>query len=274
MLFFLGFGASTWAQYLYKDIISTKQNMDKWRLFKKNHVKQVQLSSFDGAGQPTEGFEVRQEVAEDYSSITTYTHSNMAAPSSLIAYYDGHGRLIKTLDTSDTYQSTTEYAYDPSGRVVSVTNLSLETDNQIRDIETHFWEYGVTGTPTRMWKIKNGSDSTRVDFITDSNGNVAEERAVHYKETLPVIYYYYNDTHELTDVVRYNERAGRMLPDYIFDYDPQGKLTSMIFVPEGSSDYQKWVYQYDGRGLEEQEACYDKKKQLQGTIQYQYSVDK
>jgi YD repeat-containing protein len=271
MFFLMGLAAGGFAQYYYKDIVSTKQNMDKWKLFKQNRVKQVQLSSFDGAGQPAEGFEVRQEVAEDFSSVTTFTHSNMAAPSVLIAFYDGNGRLKKTLDTSDTYQSTTEYEYDPAGRIVAVTNLSLETDNQVKDSEKHLWEYNTRGTPMRMWKIKNGSDSTHVEFIADSSGNVAEERATHSNQSLPVIYYYYNDAHELTDVVRYNERAGRMLPDYIYDYDAQGKLASMLFVPEGSTDYQKWLYQYDAKGLEQLEVCYDKKKQLMGKIQYEYS---
>jgi YD repeat-containing protein len=271
VVFVFALGQSAVAQYYYKDIVSTKQNMEKWKVFKEMKVKTVTLTSFDANGQPTEGFEGNQQVAADFSTITTNTHSNMTVPSELIAYYDSKGFLIKTLDTSDTYQSVTEYGYDQAGRIVSVTNNSLETDNQVKDSEKHLWQYLSSGIPEGMLKIKNNIDTTFVEFLADQNGNVIEERAKHNNLSLPVIYYYYNDSHQMTDVVRYSEKAQRMLPDYIYEYDEKGVLTSMIFVPEGTTDYQKWIYQYDPNRLEQEEDCFNKKKELLGKIQYQYS---
>ena len=70
-------------------------------------------------------------------------------------------------------------------------------------------------------------------------------------QTLPSIYYYYDNDGRLTDIVRYNQKAGRLLPDYVFEYN-SGRLSSMLFVPAGSTDYQKWIYSYDANGLKDQ----------------------
>jgi hypothetical protein len=267
-------GRTAIAQYYFKDIVSTEQNLAKWKSYQKNRVKLVELTSIEASGQPSEGFEGKQEVSADFSTITTFTHSNMAVPSELIAYYDPGGLLKKTLDTSDTYQSATEYGYDPSGHILSVMNVSLETDNQVKDVEKHLWRYNSAGLPVSMLKIKNEVDTTYVEFVLDEKGDVVEERSVHGTQKLPVIYYYYDNAHHLTDLVRYSQMAQRMLPDYIYEYASDGKITSMIFVPEGSSDYQKWLYQYDEKGLKTEEACFDKRRELMGKIQYEYSFYK
>ena len=44
---------------------------------------------------------------------------------------------------------------------------------------------------------------------------------------------------------RYHEKAKRLLPDYMFEYEENGELSTMTVVPEGSSDYQKYYYKYD-----------------------------
>ena len=88
------------------------------------------------------------------------------------------------------------------------------------------------------------------------------------------IYYYYDSSNRLTDVVRYNDRAKKLLPDYIFEYDGNNQLTQMINVQQGSSDYLTWRYNYNEKGLKIRELCYDKQKQLLGRIEYEYELKK
>ena len=66
-------------------------------------------------------------------------------------------------------------------------------------------------------------------------------------------------------------RAKRLLPMDMFEYE-NGKVSSSLVVPEeGSSSYQKWYYVYDDKGLKAKDFCYNKEKELLGSIEYQYS---
>jgi hypothetical protein len=185
-------------------------------------------------------------------------------PSILQSFYDVNGRLTKTVDTSDAYNSTTIYNYNAEGEIDTIINTSLETDNKLMTSEKHIWTY-KEGKAVLMIKIKNGSDTTVVNFTADEKGNIVEERSVHQKENLPAVYYYYDNDQRLTDIVRYNEKAQRLLPDYIFGYEPEG-IASMIFVPAGSDDYERWIYEYDSRGLKSAETCFNKRKEIMAKV--------
>jgi YD repeat-containing protein len=259
------------AQYYYKDIVLTAQTTEKWKAFQKSKVSDVKLISYETNGQPTEGFECNQTVARDFSSINTFTHGPANPISNLTAFYDTKGLLKKTIDTSDSYQSTTEYEYDANGHIASITNTSLETDNHIKDSEKHEWKYNQNGTPVSMLKIKLDIDTTYVTFKTDEKGNIIEESAIHNRQPLPTIYYYYNNDKMMTDIVRFNVKAQRLLPDYIFEYDANNRVSSMLVVTAGTSDYQKWLYQYNENGLKSMEACFNKKRELLGKVEYQYN---
>lgn len=258
------------AQYYYKDIVLTRETIEKWKTLKANRVNEVKLVSFESNGAPTEGFECHQSIAGDFSTIDTYTRSNSSTVSNLVAYYDSRGQITKTIDTSDTYQSTTDYEYDAESRIVSILNTSIETDNHVKNTERHIWKYNQQSVPVSMLKIKDEVDTTYVQFIIDEKGNVTEERAVRNGNKMPVVYYYYNEDKMLTDIVRYNAKAQRLLPDFIFEYN-NGRLSSMLFVPGGSSDYQKWIYQYDEKGLKLRDNCFNKRKELLGKVEYQYT---
>ena len=87
--------------------------------------------------------------------------------------------------------------------------------------------YGNTASagdqPTGMLKIVNNTDTTYVRFVPDEKGNIGEEHATRAGEALPVIYYYYDDSNRLTDIVRYNLKAQRLLPDNIFNMEKMAK---------------------------------------------------
>jgi len=264
------------AQYYYKDLIATERTGSQWKSFKDNKIRSVKLTSFEGDGSPTEGFQVDQEMTADLSRITTHTHSAGTPESWIFAGYSPAGRLTKTTDTSDTYRSISEYTYDQDGQLTAITNTSLETDNQVKDVEQHLWQYSQSkdrhnrSIPSGMLKIKNGADTTFVRFVTDERGNITEEHATRNNTELPGVYYYYDSSDRLTDIVRYNVKAKRLLPDYMFEYATGEMPLSMLVVGEGGSDYQKWLYQYDARGLKLKESCYNRQKQLLGRVEYTY----
>jgi YD repeat-containing protein len=233
----------------------------------------VKLSSFEADGQPTEGFLGDQDVSVDFSRITTHSKSSGTPESWIIVNYSPQGQPLTIADTGDTYRSVSEYQYDAAGRLVSIVNTSTETDNQLKDVEAHIWQYedGAGDKPSAMLKIKNGHDTTFVRLIRDEKGNIAEERSVRNKSDMPTIYYYYDTDNHLTDIVRYSMKARRLLPDNIFEYGEGGRVSSLLAVQEGASSYQKWLYAYNEKGLKIKESCFSKQRDLLGRIEYQYT---
>ena len=201
---------SVMAQYYYQDIVATQQVTEKWKTYKDNKVKAVNISSFENDNKPTDGFLCRQNVKNDYSEISTYTKSELARESSFTTYYNANGQPKKTYDTSKAYQSLTVYEFDASGNISSITNSSIETINNIKNTEQHVWKFNVEGKSAGMIKIKNGNDTSYIRFIFDEKGNVAEEHTIHNKAEEPVFYYYYDDNKRLTDIVRYNKKAKKL----------------------------------------------------------------
>ncbi|HVU84946.1 MAG TPA: hypothetical protein VHC50_08900 [Puia sp.] len=257
------------SQYYYKDVIVNRQTQDTWKTYFSARVSKVTILSTEQNGEPTPGFDCSQTISPDFRLIQTFTKSTDVQPSTLNAFYDANGRILKTVETSDTYKSTTAYHYNEHGELSDISNTAVETDNQVEALERHIWFY-TGGKAVRMLKIKGGTDTTTVDFKLDDKGNVIEERPFHGKTALPVVYYYYDQNGRLTDIVRYNEKAGRLLPDYIFEYGPKG-ISSMIFVPPGTTNYQKWIYEYDEHGLKTHETCLNKRNLVIANIRYQYS---
>jgi hypothetical protein len=249
--------------------VLARQNQDNWKSYRDQKVREVTIQSIDANNEMTPGFACTQTVSPDFSSISTFTKSADIAASILTAYYDRNGRLVKTVDTSDTYKSTTDYSYNDNGEIISLLNNSVETDNHVGATEKHLWIY-KGGTLKQMIKIKGETDTTIVNLIKDEKGNIIEEKPVRAGQSLPSIYYYYDNDGRLTDIVRYSQKAGRLLPDYVFEYISD-RISAMLFVPSGSTDYQKWIYNYNSNGLKASETCYDKRKQVVVKINYNYS---
>jgi hypothetical protein len=269
ILVFLQVVISARSQYFYKDILLTRQNQENWKSYRDQKVREVSIQSIDANNESTPGFTCTQSVASDFSSISTFTRSANIPASTLTAFYDRNGRLIKTVDTSDTFNSTTEYSYRENGEISSLQNNSVETDNHIMASEKHIWIYDGSRLQ-KMIKIKGETDTTFVNLVQDEKGNIIEEKSVRGAQSLPSVYYYYDKEGRLTDIVRYSQKAGRLLPDYVFEYNAT-HISSMLFVPTGSTDYQRWIYVYDANGLKVNETCYDKKRQVVVKIRYNYS---
>jgi YD repeat-containing protein len=259
----------TQSQYYYKDIVTPQQTVQRMKKYRMQKVHSVKVMSYESSGEPTQDFEGNQQINNNFTNITTRLKTPLSGESLLTTYFNAAGQLIKTVDTADGAGSVSNYAYDDAGRIKSITNVSTSAGGH-QEKEVHNWNYDAQGKPQNMLRIKNETDTTTVNFVLDEKGNIAEENSSRKGRQLPSFYYYYDDKNRLTDVVAYNVRAQRLLPIYIFEYNAAGEISTMMVVPEGSDNYQKWYYQYDQRGLKIKETCFNKRKQVLGRVEYEY----
>lgn len=263
------FAVAGQSQHYYNDLIVTGEQMKKRAVWVKQQVKAVRFNSYDNNNQPIEGFKCEQIVKNNFTEIVTTTTTTLAGTSVNTAVFNATGQLIKTVDTTDGNKTEIVYSYDANNRINNIVSLAFSPGNYVNK-EQHLWHYDAAGKPVRMLKIKNNSDTTYITYVTDDKGNPGEEKSVRRGQAQPTVYYYYDDKNRLTDIVRYNNRAKRLLPDYIFEYDDQGRVATMLVTIEGTGDYQKWYYSYDEKGLKAQDACFSKTKVLIGKVIYKY----
>jgi YD repeat-containing protein len=201
--------------------------------------------------------------------LKTVTRTDDGNTSILVSYIDANGNVIKTIDSSGAVVSQTTYNYNSKGQLQSLITASADS-NSTNESEQHIWEY-QNNKPVRMLRIKNKLDTTFVNFKQDDKGNISEETETRRGVTSQPVYYYYNANSQLTDIVRYSNRAKRLLPEYMFEYSSTGQVIQKITVPENSTEYLIWRYQFDTRGLKIKEVIYNKQKQVTGKVEYQYS---
>lgn len=257
------------AQYYYKDIVGTSETAQMIAAYKTNKVTKVVVNSYDANNTRTEDFLVEQVFAPQNNMLRTTTRSAGQGASALFSMADAAGRVVKTIDSTENMVSTTVYTYDADGQLQHMISNSKDTANKLNETEEHIWQY-QNGKVYQMLRIINKTDTTFVHFKLDEKGNVIEEQSIRRGKKAEPVYYYYDATNRLTDIVRYNTKAKRLLPEYMFEYSPANQVIQKITVPSNSSDYLIWRYQYDANGLKIREAIYDKYKALNGKIEYQY----
>lgn len=228
----------------------------------KNKVSRVMLTSYDADNTKSDNLFVQQEFSPSKRVLKTITATGAdnANMSTVFTYADENGNLTKTVDSTGVVVNTTTYNYDASGNLELV--IISSSDTTISESEQHIWQW-QNGKPSKMLRIKNNKDTAYVDFKLDENGNVTEETEMRKRVTSRPYYYYYNDNNQLTDIVRYNDRASQLLPEYMFEYSTSNQVIQKITVPSNNSDYLIWRYQYNPQGLKTKEVVYskyDKKK--------------
>lgn len=270
LFFFLSFlwiGAN--AQYYYKDIIGAKETAELIRTYRNTKVSRVLLSSYDAENTKSDDFYVEQLFSTTNNALKTITRSGVTGQSVLTSLADASGNVIQTLDSNETSNSITTYNYNTEGVLNSVISTTSDTARSFNQTEEHLWEYD-NGRAARMLRIKDKKDTSIIRFKLDEKGNVSEEQSTRRGIASDPVYYYYDSNNRLTDIVRFNTKAKRLLPEYMFEYSPTNQVIQKITVPGNGSNYLIWRYQYDNRGLRIREAIFDKYKQLSGKIEYQY----
>ena len=261
---------TAFSQYYYKDIVGTRETAGIMKAYQSNKVSRVLLNSFDEDGTKTENFYVEQVFSPATGTLRTITRSGASDESVLTSFIDGKGQVVKTVDSSRLMLSTALYAYDNEGRLLSYSSTSTDSARRMNLEEVHQWIY-KDGRIDRMLRIKNKVDTTVITFVYDDNGNIIEENSVRKGIKSEPVYYYYDAQNRLTDVVRYNNKVRKLLPEYMFEYSSSNQVIQKMTFPANNSEYLIWRYQYDDRGLKVKEAVFNKQKQLNGKVEYIYS---
>ena len=266
ILFFLTISTS-YSQYYYNDLITTRQTNKQYQLLKNNRVQQVSAKSYEADGELTDHFMLQQQISSNNNVITTTTEYPSAGKSVSTAFY-ANDKVSKTINNAENIESTTLYTYD-NNNLQSITTQTEDTFMNSSSQEIHQWLY-ENNLPVKMLLIKDSKDTTVIEFVKDEQGNIAEEHWRKKGRLLQKYFYYYNDQHQLTDIVRFNAKAQRLLPDFLFEYDSNGTLIQLTQIPQGSANYLVWQYIYLPNGLKQKELCFNKQKQPIGRIEYSY----
>ena len=258
------------AQYYYKDIIGTREINQSIKLYLSNKVVSVEATGFDGDGVKNSDFSETHNFFAGKNLLKIATRNKTTITNEYYRF-DSRGLLTNMSDTSSSLVSTTTYTYDEKNNPVLIKNMITDIGDSIYANETHQWFYNDQGNPLRMLRILNNGDTTEVRFTLDQKGNVIEEFPFVRKKSGEKTYYYYDDKNRLTDIVRFNTKARRLLPDYMFEYTERNqvsqKITTLSMMDLG---YLIWRYVYDDKGLKTKEASFNKDKVMTGKIEYFY----
>lgn len=267
LLFF--FLAETNAQYYYKDLMAADDIKQQMKLLVDNKIQKVISTGYTPNGAATADYDETQEV--DLAKNQLRIVSVLKHTVSRIHYtFDEKGRLISIADISLGLKSISEYSYDHAGNITVIKNVITDSLQDFTQTEIHNWVY-KNNKPETMWRTINNTDSLEVRFKTDEKGNIIEEQNFKKGKASDPTYYYYDDKNRLTDIVRYNTLAKRLLPDYLFEYDDANRVIQKITtVSSQNRGYLTWRYLYNEKGLKTKEALFNKEKQLQGRIDYSY----
>lgn len=241
---------------------------------KTNNVSIQVVQSLDASLNSDEDFICTRFITPNFRTMRSVTKSRATGLSILVSTFGAKGQLNKIVDSTESSINATQYRY-VNETLVGIETVSKARDEKFKMTETRSYVYDSTLHLSYMVRRKNNSaDSTIVQFKLDSAGRVTEELETGKTIRSQRIYYNYDAQGRLTDVLRYQPVRKRMLPDYIFEYDTQGRLIQMTTVNATTADYTIWKYTYDEKGLPLREMCYGKGNELLGTIRYKYEFNK
>lgn len=256
------------AQYYYNDIVSAQEAQASYMNLLTNKINTVTASCFDENNEQNPDFIYERNLLQNGSRVETVLHlpssdtiftTSLYTDKILQASTDSNGNII----------TKTSYHYNSNGNIESIRIETNDNSADIQSDEVHLWFYS-NNKPEKMLRIKDRTDTTIVSFIQDESGNIGEEIWKKKNRTIEHYYYYYNSTNQLTDIVRYNQIAQQLLPDFMFEYTPAGTVSILTQVPQGSSDYIVWHYDYNAAGLKQNDVLYNKQKEEIGRIVYSY----
>lgn len=260
------------AQFYYNDLLQHQQHLDRHKQYKTQKVTRIEArSSADQDAPGVEPLMVEQSYNTSYSQLKSRA-SNVTGKSATTNYYNPQGLLYKTVDSSEASVTTYDYQYQEGNQLVRIMSTSVPMGQKIKTIETHQWIYDSTGKPVKMIRVRDQYDSSEIALHYDAQGRVADEQIYRKAVGGEKTFYYYDDAGRLTDIVRYQEKLGKLMPDFTFDYDGEGRLLQMMVVQNGGMNYQTWRYAYNTQGFLRTESCYNREKKLVGKVEYTYEL--
>lgn len=260
------------SQYYYKDLVAAADITRQMKTYTTNNIRKVTATGITPEGGASSDFSEVYEISSNGTVLKITTRINQTV-SSVRHSFNDQGLLISTVDSASGVKSTSVYTYDENGKISVISNSAIDADSSGDFSQTEIHQYIYKdGKLDRMWRIINKADSLEVRFVPDENGNIVEERNYRGEIAADPIYYYYDDKNRLTDIVRFNYKANRLLPDFLFEYDDNNRVIQKITTTSGQNiGYLIWRYLFNEKGLKAKEALYNKEKQLQGRIDYTYN---
>lgn len=255
-------------QYYYNDILGTQQSNTQYQLLRSNKVKKVIATSFEEDHSVTAGFLLEQELSLDGKKLITHSTNISGKTMETTSFYEA-GKLKLTQSYSNGIENKMEYGYDEKGRIQSFTLTTTDTALKYKSVERREWHYNALGQVSDVLKIKNKTDSSIAVMLIDELGNPVEEHWKKKNKDTETFYYYYNVAKQLTDIVHFNSRLKKLVPDYVYEYNEKGKPIQMNQLA-ASGTYFIWKYAYNEKGLKINETCTDNKKIFIGNIEYRY----
>jgi hypothetical protein len=262
------------AQYYYNDLIALNQWERKVQTFRKEQVILIQETAILPTGEKQTDYKqsyilsrcgdtlLKNRSTTEFDIKTTYV-------------FNSTGSLETETEIQPGMYTRIVYKRDVNGNVARIENTHLDSLVDFKDHEIHEWRYNTKNQPTQLWRIveqfDGKFDTTTIRFLVDTNGLVTEEQTYKKKTLTSFIYYYYDEKGNLTDIVRYNEKWKRLLPDQLFEYDEKGNIIQRMQLT-GSRDvsYLIWRYGFGQNGLLTEEALFNNKKEHTGSIRYSY----
>lgn len=259
------------AQYFYNDILVTNDNRLHFEKLVNSKVKKVTVKAYQNDGEEIDDFILRQEVDLKAGTITTYSKTTFSDASILKTTFNNNRMPVAVLDSAEGASTTTRYIYNTEGLITTMESFSVQSEQKENVVtETRQYFYTNKGMPQRMYRISGGTDTMTVLFTPSENGLPGEEAWYKAGEKIETWYYYYDERNRLTDIVRYNAAAKKMLPDYLFGYDGAGNLSSKVTVQPGTGQFRIWQYKYKSGGLKTEETVLNRQRQPEGKLVYFY----
>lgn len=258
-------------QYYYTDLVSAQESQQQLKALLKSKIKKVSVTALDNDNTQIDDFVLFQEINASAKTISTFSKSNVSESSILTTEYNEKLMPKYVFDSTGGGSTRTHYQYDSQERLIKIESGSFQPEqpeNSVKEERIYFYTSGLA--PDSMIRIKGNRDSTKVVFIMTENKLPGEE--IWYKDGNKTEhwFYYYDAQNRLTDIVRFNRSAKKMLPDYLFGYDANGLLTSRIVVQPTTGTIRIWQFQYDERGLKTEDQVKNRQRQLEGRLVYTY----
>lgn len=273
-MIWIGIAPMVQAQYYYSDLIGIRQVEQKQQLYKQLQVRQIRSKAILPNGEVQADFTETSEISSQADTLLQ-VQVQSGSRSEIMLQFSKSGQLIEQIEKREGYNSQISYTRLNNGQINRIENRSFDSLSDFQQREIHQWEYDVNSRPNRMWRIleKNDGqlDTTEIRFATDSSGLIIEERSFKKGRETGFYYYYYNESGQLTDIVRFNDKFKRLLPDQLFEYDQSGNITQRMQLT-GSREvtYLIFRYGYQSNGLLSEEALFNNKKEHTGSIRYSY----
>jgi hypothetical protein len=258
-----------YGQYYFNDMLSIQASNDQYKLLRTNKIRKIKATSYELDNTPTEGFSLEEEISMDGKRIILSTATSSGKSSVTNRFYE-LGKLKRTQSVYNGIDSRTEYTYNEKGVVQKITLTTTDTAMKSTLTEVHEWTYNEAGQPQSMLKIKNRTDTTVIELVKDEQGLIIEERWKRKNRVIDTYYYYYDTNKQLTDIVRYNTRLKKLLPDFQYEYDANGRINKMTQLSMSTNSYFIWQYVYNEKGLKQKEVGFDKDRRMIGRIEYTY----